>query len=98
MNMNMNQNFSNMNISGKIGNKEIANENVGHFIQSVKEFEWTGNQIYKPAKVCDIRPTFVKSSSESRDHYQPKQINFDLFLVDENKHLANFEQYKSDIE
>jgi hypothetical protein len=94
-------NNNNMVIGGRIGNKDIATDGINNFVQSMKEFEWTGNTIYKPAKVCDIRPTFVKSqggSGTSGDHYQPKQINFDLFYIEENKYLANFQQYKSDIE
>jgi hypothetical protein len=86
-------------VTGRIGNKDIASEPLNNFMSSVKEFEWTNNNLYKPAKVCDIRPTFVKpNTSDHKDHFHPKQINFDLFLIEENKYLANFQQYRSDIE
>jgi hypothetical protein len=86
-----------MAVSGRIGNKDIATESLNNFMSSVKELEWTNNNIYKPAKICDVRPTFVKPSS-STEHYNPKPINFDLFLIEENKYLANFQQYRSDLE
>jgi hypothetical protein len=89
--------MNSMVITGRIGNKDIATESLNNFMSSVKEFEWTNNNIYKSAKVCDIRPTFVKPN-DGNVHYQPKQINFDMFLIEENKYLANFQQYKSDIE
>jgi hypothetical protein len=88
----------NMVISGRIGNKEIAAEHLDNFMTHVKENDWTSNNIYKTAKVCDIRPTFIKPQSEGKELYQPKSIDFSVFAIEENKYLANFQQYKSDIE
>jgi hypothetical protein len=84
-------------ISGRIGTKDIAREDIGNFISSIKDFEWTANNLYKPAKVCDVKPTFIQNL-DLKNQYQAKQINFDLFLIEENQHLMDFHQYKADIE
>jgi hypothetical protein len=85
-------------ITGKIGNKEIAKEDLSTFLAGIKDFEWTDNNIYKSAKVVEVKPTFLHTESTSSPHYQNKNINFDVFYLDQNPHLQNFEQYKSDIE
>ena len=85
-------------ITGKIGNKDIAKEDLNTFLASIKDFEWTDNNIYKPAKVVEVRPTFLHNESSPSSNYQGKNINFDVFYVDQNPHLQNFQQYKTDIE
>jgi protease II len=84
-------------ISGRIGTRDIAREDIGSFISSMKDFEWTANNLYKPAKICEVKPTFIQNT-EIKNQYQAKQINFDLFLIEENQHLTDFHQYKADIE
>jgi hypothetical protein len=91
--------MSSLVISGKIGNKEIVTEDIQHFITSIKDCEWTDNNIYKPAKVVDVKPNFGgKMSLQINESYQPRNANFDQFLVEENVHLQDFQQYKVDIE
>jgi hypothetical protein len=84
-------------ISGRIGTKDIAKEDISKFVSSVRDYEWTGNNLYKPAKVCEVKPSFIQNT-DIRDKFNPKQVNFDLFLIEENQHLGDFHQYKSDIE
>lgn len=97
-NMNINSQINALFITGKIGNKEIAKEDLNTFLSSIKDFEWTDNNIYKSAKVCEVKPTFVQVQNSSTSIYQTKNVNFDVFYVDPNPHLENFQQYKSDIE
>lgn len=91
--------MNNFNISGKIGNKEIAREEINSFLSSVKEFEWTDNALYKPAKVVEVKPINISLKSNIREAgYQPKNINLDQFKIQENQRLADFQQYKADLE
>jgi hypothetical protein len=85
-------------ISGAIGNKNIVKEDLSTFLSGIKDFEWTDNNIYKPAKVVEVRPTFVTNVNDQSSNFQPKNVNFDLFYVEENSHLQDFQQYKMDIE
>jgi len=89
-------------ICGKIGNKEIVREDLNTFLSSIKDFEWTDNNIYKPAKVVDVKPLINLSKNNSYDrmngYYQSKNVNFDVFYVEENSRLNDFQQYKLDIE
>lgn len=89
--------MNSMMICGKIGNKEIAKDDISHFVSSVKDFEWTANNIYKPAKVVEVKPTF-SNPKQSENPYQPHQAKIDSFLVEETNHLADFQQYKSQCE
>lgn len=101
MNVNVNSNMNNPYvISGKFGTKDIAREDLSTFMSSIKDFEWTDNNIYKPAKIVEVKPTFLnnRTSSSQSAYYQPKNINFDVFYVEENSHLQDFQEYKADIE
>ena len=88
-----------MYISGRIGNKEIAKDDIQHFVQSIKDFEWTANNIYKPAKVVDVKPTFYKGNNFNEDNYIPQSLNLnEQFQIEESSHLYDFQQYKTQCE
>jgi hypothetical protein len=97
-----NQNFNNQNninliISGKFGNKEIVREDLNTFMSSIKDFEWTDNNIYKSAKSVEIRPTFVVNQSDNNTNsFQSNLASIDQFYLEENNHLRDFQQYKTD--
>ena len=99
-NINTNQMNNSLFIAGKIGTKDIAREDLNTFLSSIKDFEWTDNNIYKPAKVIEVNPMFAMQSSydNKASNYQSKNINFDVFYVEENPHLQNFQEYRLDIE
>jgi hypothetical protein len=99
MNMNNQNNPNNFKlfIGGRIGNKDIAREDLNTFMSSIKDFEWTDNNVYKQAKAVDIRPTFIVNQSESSNQsFQSNINNIDQLLLEENTHIRDFQQYKSD--
>lgn len=85
-------------ITGKIGKREIVREEINSFIDSLKEYEWTDNNIYKTAKTADIRPTFNPKAYTNGNLYQKKNVNFDQFIVETNSRLSEFERYKYECE
>ncbi len=91
----MNLNFF---ISGKIGDQEVIREDLNSFMTGVKDLQWTDNNLYKPAHSVEVKPTFVPCQFDRISNYQPKNINFDSFYLEENTNLNNFQQYKTDIE
>ena len=95
-NQNMPNNFKNF-IGGRIGNKEIAREDLNTFMSSIKDFEWTDNNFYKQAKSVEIKPTFVVNSTESPNQpFQGNLSNINQLLLEENTHMSDFQQYKYD--
>ena len=94
-----NQNNIKLIIAGKIGNKEIAREDLNTFMSSIKDFEWTDNNIYKSAKFLEIKPTFVITQSDNNSNsFQSNLASIDQFYLEENNTLRDFQQYKSDCE
>lgn len=91
---------ANMFMSGKIGGSVIVNEDINKFFSSIKDIDWTDNNIYKPAKICEVKPTFAVNSSHSQDKgFQSKISLFDQFLIEDNSnHLNDFKTYRSDFE
>lgn len=91
---------ANMTMMGKIGGSVIVNEDINKFFSSIKDIDWTDNNIYKPAKICDIKPTFAINSNHSADKgFQSKVSLFDQFLIEDNSnHLNDFKTYRSDFE
>jgi hypothetical protein len=91
---------ANMIMMGKIGGSVIVNEDINKFFSSIKDIDWTDNNIYKPAKICEVKPTFTVNSNHSEDKgFQSKISLFDQFLIEDNSnHLNDFKAYKSDFE
>lgn len=89
---------SNMIMMGKIGGSVIVNEDINKFFSSIKDIDWTDNNIYKPAKICEVKPTFTVNLNHSEDKgFQSKISLFDQFLIEDNSnHLNDFKAYKSD--
>ena len=83
---------------GKIGGSVIVNEDINKFFSSIKDIDWTDNNIYKPAKICEVKPTFTVNLNHSEDKgFQSKISLFDQFLIEDNSnHLNDFKAYKSD--
>lgn len=93
----MNQNYLQI-IQGGIGNKQIVREDLNTFTMSIKDFEWTDNNLYKPAQVVEVKPTFATTSKYSYKNYESKKINFDAFYIDDSEVSNNFKQYRQEIE
>lgn len=91
---------ANLFMMGKIGGSVIVNEDINKFFSSIKDIDWTDNNIYKPAKICEVKPTFAINSNHSQDKgFQSKISLFDQFLIEDNSnHLNDFQAYKSDFE
>ena len=91
---------ANMFMMGKIGGSVIVNEDINKFFSSIKDIDWTDNNIYKPAKICEVKPTFTVNSNHSQDKgFQSKISLFDQFLIEDNSnHLNDFKTYKNDFE
>jgi hypothetical protein len=85
-------------IQGGIGNKQIVKEDLNTFLASIKDFEWTDNNLYKPAKVVEVKPTFATTSKYSYQPYESKNINFDIFYIEDSGVSTNFKQYRQDME
>ena len=97
----LNDNLNNPNnfkliIAGRFGNKDIAREDLNTFMSSIKDFEWTDNNIYKPAKMVEIKPTFVVSQTDNSSSFQSNLANIDQLYLEENNHIKDFQQYKTD--
>ena len=88
-------------MTGKIGSSAIVNEDINRFFSAIKDIDWTDNNIYKPAKICEVKPTFEVNSNQSSysQAFQSKSGLFDQFIIEDNSnHLSDFQAYKSDID
>jgi hypothetical protein len=87
-------------MTGKIGGSLIVNEDINKFFSAIKDIDWTDNNIYKPAKFCEVKPTFTINSNHSYSQgFQTKATTFDQYLIEDNSnHLNDFKAYKSDID
>ena len=83
-------------ICGKIGNKEIAKEDLPTFKSNLKETEWTQNPIYKNAKNADVQLTF--NPKEKRNNNMPnfQRANIDSYLLEIGPYLSEFNNYAND--
>lgn len=82
-------------ISGKIGNKEIAKEDLPTFKSNLKETEWTQNPIYKNAKNADVQLTFnPKENRNNMPNFQ--RANIGSYLLDIGPYLSEFNNYAND--
>jgi hypothetical protein len=91
---------TNLMLTGRIGGSVIVNEDINKFFDQIKDLDWTDNNIYKPAKIVDVKPTFsVNLNSHNQGHFQSKLGFFDQFLIEDNSnHLNDFKTYKNDVE
>ncbi len=91
---------ANMLMVGKIGGSVIVNEDINKFFSAIKDIDWTDNNIYKPAKICEVKPTFSINSNHSYSQgYQSKISMFDQLLIEDNSnHLNDFRAYESDFD
>lgn len=106
MNQNYPQNLNNPNvhypnnfkliIAGRFGNKDIAREDLNTFMSSIKDFDWTDNNIYKPAKMIEIKPSFAITQTDNNISFQSNLSSIDQLLLEENNHIKDFKQYKAD--
>lgn len=89
-----------MMLTGRIGGKMIVNDDINNFFEQIKDLDWTDNNIYKPAKIVEVKPTFsVEQHNSNQGHFQSKLGFFDQFLVEDNSnHLNDFKTYKNDVE
>ncbi len=87
-------------LTGRIGGKVIVNEDINKFFDQIKDLDWTDNNIYKPAKICEVKPTFsVNARNPNQGHFQSKLGFFNQYLIEDNSnHLNDFRTYKSDVE
>jgi len=85
---------------GKIGGSVIVNEDINKFFAAIKDIDWTDNNLYKPAKICEVKPTFTVNSTHSCNQgFQSKLSMFDQFLIEDNSnHLNDFRAYKNDFD
>ena len=91
---------ANMMLTGKIGEKVIVNEDITKFFDQIKDISWTDNNIYKPAKICEVTPTFSDNrGNPHQGHFQSKLGFFDQYLIEDNSnHLNDFKTYKNEVE
>jgi len=89
-----------MMMTGRIGGKVIVNEDINKFFDQIKDLDWTDNNIYKPAKICSVKPTFsVGEKNSQQGHFQSKLGFFEQYLIEDNSnHLNDFKTYKNDVE
>lgn len=89
---------ANIFMTAKIGGSAIVNEDINKFFAEIKDIDWTDNNIYKPAKICEVKPTFTINNNHSyAGGYQSKISLFDQFLIEDNSnHLNDFRAYKND--
>ena len=89
-----------MMLTGRIGGKVIVNEDINKFFEGIKDIDWTDNIIYKPAKICEVKPTFSTNNDKSHQiPFQSKLPFFDQYLIEENSnHLNDFKTYRNDVE
>jgi len=87
-----------MMLTGRIGGKVIVNEDINKFFDQIKDLDWTDNNIYKPAKITQVKPTF-STNQTNQGHFQSKLGFFDQYLIEDNSnHLNDFKTYKNDVE
>lgn len=91
----------NMMLTGRIGGKVIVNADINVFFDQIKDLDWTDNNIYKPAKICEVKPTFSVNprNISNQGNFQSKLGLFNQYLIEDNStHLNDFKTYKNDLE
>lgn len=83
-------------IIGKIGNKEIAKEEIRTFIERNKEVEWTTNSIYKGATLAEVKPVFSmnKNADDLLSKYNVGEI--ERMLIKDDK-LSSYCDYMAEL-
>jgi hypothetical protein len=79
-------------VEGFIGQINIVQVPYESFISTIKELEWTDNNLYKYATNCEVKPLFLSSTSIAK----PK-FNFNEIYVEESSRLDDFITYLNDM-
>ena len=83
-------------IFAKIGQVEIANENLMTFKNNIKSTEWTQNSTYKNAKNIQITTTCGNSRNDNNQRLNI-QNNFNNYLLSFPSYLTDFANYENEI-
>ena len=79
-------------VEGFIGQINIVQVPYESFISTIKELEWTDNNLYKCATNCEVKPLFLSSTSMAK----PK-FNFNEIYLEESSRLDDFITYLNDM-
>jgi hypothetical protein len=80
------------NVEGFIGQINIVRVPYETFITTIKEYEWTDNNLYKYATPCEVKPLFFTSNTTST-----QKINFNEIYLDESSRYDDFITYSNDM-
>ena len=83
-------------IFAKIGQVEIANENLMTFKNNIKSTEWTQNSTYKNAKNIQITTSCGNSRNDNNQRLN-FQNNFNNYLLSFPPYLTDFANYENEI-